>query len=40
MIMKKKSSQDWNEIKENILKILSEEINADFKPLSFEKFHL
>jgi len=35
--IKKKSSQDWNEIKENILKILSEEINVDFKPLSFEK---
>jgi len=35
--IKKKSSQDWNEIKENILKIFSEEINADFKPLSFEK---
>ena len=35
--IKKKSSQDWNEIKENILKILSEEINVDFKSLSFEK---
>ena len=35
--IKKKSSQDWNEIKENILKILSEEVNADFKTLSFEK---
>ena len=35
--IKKKSSQDWNEIKENILKILSEEVNADFKALSFKK---
>ena len=35
--IKKKSSQDWNKIKESILKILSEEVGDDFKALSFEK---
>ena len=35
--IKKAAGKNWDEIKQDILNILLEEINADFKPFSFAK---
>jgi len=35
--IKKTAGKNWDEIKQDILNILLEEINADFKPLAFAK---
>ncbi len=35
--IKKTAGKNWEEIKQDILNILLEEINADFKPLAFAK---
>jgi Fe-S cluster biogenesis protein NfuA len=35
--IKKNTTKNWDEIKEEILKILSEEISTNFEPLVFEK---